>query len=75
MKAYNFSFIITKDNDGYYMANVPDLPGCHTQAKTLAVLYKRIQEAIELYLEVEDQRKKKIVPSKFVGVQQIEIHV
>lgn len=75
MKAYNFSFIITQDSDGYYMANVPDLPGCHTQAKSLAVLYKRIEEAIELYLEVEEKKKKVIVPSKFIGVQQIEIHV
>jgi len=75
MKAYNFSFVITQDSDGYYMASVPELPGCHTQAKSLSVLNKRIEEAIELYLEVEDKKKKTIVPAKFIGVQQIEVHV
>ena len=35
------------------MGSVPELPGCHTQAKTLDGLMERIKEAIELYLEVE----------------------
>ncbi len=75
MKAYNFSFVITQDGDGYYMASVPQLPGCHTQAKSLSTLNKRLGEAIELYLEVEDKKKETIIPSKFIGVQQIEVHV
>lgn len=53
MKTYQFPIIVTQDEDGIYVAEVPSLPGCHTQAKTLPVLYKRIEEAIELYLEVE----------------------
>ena len=48
-----FSVIIEKDEDGYYVASVPALRGCHTQAKSLDVLMKRVQEAIELCLEVE----------------------
>jgi predicted RNase H-like HicB family nuclease len=44
-----FSVIIEKDEDGYFVANVPELPGCHTQARSLDQLNKRIKEAIELY--------------------------
>ncbi|MBO1349632.1 MAG: type II toxin-antitoxin system HicB family antitoxin [Hormoscilla sp. GUM202] len=48
-----FNVIIEKDSQGYLVASVPSLPGCHTQAKSLDKLMERIQEAIELYLEVE----------------------
>ncbi|GBD87739.1 hypothetical protein BMS3Abin03_01673 [bacterium BMS3Abin03] len=48
-----FNVIIEKDEDGYYVASVPALKGCHTQAKSLDELMERIKEAIELCLEVE----------------------
>ena len=47
------SVIIEKDEDNYYVASVPELPGCHTQAKTIDELMKRINDAVSLYLEVE----------------------
>lgn len=47
----DFNIII---EDGFFVASVPELRGCHTQAKSLDVLMKRIREAIELCLEVED---------------------
>lgn len=75
MKKYNFHIVITQDEDGLYVADVPDLPGCHTQAKDLASLYKRIEEAIELYMEVEKAKKNVVVQHKFVGVQQVEISI
>ena len=49
-----FSVIIEKDEDGYFVASVPTLKGCHTQAKSLDLLMKRVKEAIELCLEVGD---------------------
>ncbi|MFZ4657858.1 MAG: type II toxin-antitoxin system HicB family antitoxin [Caldilineaceae bacterium] len=49
-----FSVVIEKDEDGYYVASVPALRGCHTQARSLDVLMKRIKEAIALCLEVEE---------------------
>ena len=45
--------VIEQDYDGFYIASVPTLRGCHTQAKSLDVLMKRIQEAIVLCLDVE----------------------
>jgi len=46
-----YNVVIEQDEDGYYVGIVPELPGCHTQAKSLDELRKRIKEAIELYLE------------------------
>lgn len=53
MMRKEFNVIIEKDEDGYYVASVPTLTGCHTQAKSLDELMERIKEAIELCLEVE----------------------
>jgi len=63
-----FNVVIEKDEDGYFVASVPALRGCHTQAKSLDVLMKRIEEAIELCLEVEDP-----VSNQFVGVQRVAV--
>jgi len=73
MKKYQFPIIVTQDKDGTYLAEVPSLQGCHTQAKSLSTLYKRIEEAVELYLEVEKSKKNTVIQSKFIGVQQIEV--
>lgn len=47
-----FSVVIEKDEDGYYVGSVPELRGCHTQAKSLDELMERVEEAILLCLEV-----------------------
>jgi predicted RNase H-like HicB family nuclease len=43
-----FTVVIERDEDGYYVATVPALPGCHTQAKNLDSLRKRVREVAEL---------------------------
>ena len=50
-KARTFNVVIEQDAEGMYVASVPDLPGCHTQAKSLDTLMKRIREVIALCLE------------------------
>ena len=45
--AKEFDVVIEKDSDGYYVASVPALRGCHTQARSLDQLMERIREAIE----------------------------
>ena len=37
-----FEVVVRTDEDGYYVATVPELPGCHTQAKSLDDLMNRI---------------------------------
>ena len=72
-KSYNFSVIIEKDEQGYFIGKVPSLRSCYTQAKTLPELYKRLQEVVALCLEVErDIFKKPIEQNRFIGVQQLE---
>jgi predicted RNase H-like HicB family nuclease len=66
-----FNIVIEQDEDGYYIASVPELPGCHTQAKSLDELNKRVIEAIELYLEVDKERINKDI--KFIGFQKVEV--
>ena len=51
-----FDVVIEKDSDGYLVAWIPALPGCHTQARSHDELTKRIREAIELCLEVGEPR-------------------
>ena len=65
-----FNVIIEKDEDGFYIASVPALKGCRTQAKSLDELIERTKEAIELCLEEENSV---IYPFDFVGVQKITV--
>ena len=65
-----FTVIIEKGEDGYLISEEVELPGCHTQAKTIDELLKRTKEAISLYLK---STKDKDIYSEFVGVQQIEV--
>jgi predicted RNase H-like HicB family nuclease len=69
-----FTVVIEQDEDGIYVASVPELEGCHTQAKTLDELIERIKEAIKLYLEVESGIVE-AVPLDFVGIQKVEVAV
>ena len=67
----SFNVVIERDEDGYYIASVPSLKGCHTQAKSLDLLIERIKEAIELCLEVEEE----VVTNEFIGIQQVSVSV
>jgi predicted RNase H-like HicB family nuclease len=62
--------VIERDSEGYYVASVPALPGCHTQARSLDELMQRVREAVELYLEVEEAETE---PLEFVGVQKLKL--
>lgn len=65
-----FTVIIEKDSEGYLVASVPELPGCHTQAKSFDQLNERIKEAIELCLEDYNETTEF---NQFIGIQRIAI--
>ena len=67
----NFTVLIEKDEEGWYVAKVPDIPGCYTQGKTIEQAVERIKEAVEVCLESEGEIK----PLTFVGVKKIEIKI
>ena len=52
-----FTVIVERDEDGFYVGSVPELAGCHTQARSLDQLMKRIREAIELCLEAAERER------------------
>jgi predicted RNase H-like HicB family nuclease len=64
-----FNVVVERDEAGWYVASVPALPGCHTQAQSLDELMSRIREAIEAYLEAGEVPS----PLEFVGVQRISV--
>jgi predicted RNase H-like HicB family nuclease len=67
-----FNVIIERDADGYFVASVPNLPGCHTQARSLDELMERIKEAILLCLEVQAQS---IDNLEFIGLQRVAVEI
>ena len=69
-KQQKFTVVIERDEDGYYVATVPALRGCHTQARTLDRLMKRVREAIQLCLADQQDVNAAL---ELVGIQQISI--
>lgn len=67
-----FNVLIEEDEDGTLVASVPELKGCHTQARSLDELMVRIREAIELCLDVNEMSVN--VP-RFVGIQRMSVEV
>jgi predicted RNase H-like HicB family nuclease len=65
-----FDVVIERDEDGYCVASVPQIPGCHTQARSLDEVTKRIREAIELCLQVEGAPEHDL---EFIGIQRITV--
>ena len=73
LKKKIFQVLIERDEDGIYVASVPELPGCHTQASSLDELRTNITEAIEAYLE--SMQKEEKIGLEFIGLQKIEVAV
>ncbi len=62
--------LIEQDEEGYFVATVPALRGCHTQAKSLDTLMKRVREVIELCLQDTNNH---VGPLELIGIQQISV--
>lgn len=48
---------IEQDEAGYYVAEVPALPGCLSQGKTYEEAISNIKEAVEGWLEVMESKQ------------------
>jgi predicted RNase H-like HicB family nuclease len=69
--ARELTVVIERDEAGYLIASVPALPGCHTQARSMDTLLKRVKEVAELCLEVQgDEATDQL---EFVGIQLIAV--
>lgn len=69
MKKQQFVVVIEQDEDGVYIAKVPDLPGCHTYGRSLEELNKNLEEVIGLW---KKNHKKIQEPLRFHGIQIFE---
>ena len=70
MATQEFHVVVEKGDDGYYVASVVELPGCHTQAKVLGDIDARVKEAITVYLEAEGEN---LTLPEFVALKKIRI--
>lgn len=60
--------VIERDEEGWFVASVPNLSGCHTQGSTIQEARERIAEAIHAYLG-EDEAP----PTTFVAIERIAV--
>lgn len=72
MKKFTFTVLIEKDENGGYVATVPELKGCHTQGETIAELMANVKEAIELCLEVHNKDGINVFNTQFIEAKQLE---
>lgn len=69
MAKREFYVVIEKDEDGFFVGEVPQLRACYTQGRTLDELMKNIKEVIEFCLGEEDPGSS----PQFVGIHKVEI--
>jgi predicted RNase H-like HicB family nuclease len=65
-----FDVMIERDAEGYYVVSAPQVPGCHTQARSLDAVNERIREAIEVCLEVQVTPEQDL---EFIGIQRVTV--
>ena len=64
-----FYVVIERDEDGYYVGEVPQLRACYSQGRTLDELMTNIKEVVKLCLEEEGEEE----PAEFVGIHKVAI--
>ncbi len=74
-QTYNFPVIIEKDEDGFFVADCPDLAGCHTQGKTIEEAITNIRDAIKLHLKILKEEKQEIPVIHPVSLTSLEFSV
>lgn len=74
-QTYNFPVIIEKDEDGFFVADCPDLAGCHTQGKTLEEAITNIRDVIKLHLKILKEEKQDIPNLKPVSLTSLEVAI
>lgn len=72
---YNFPVIIEKDEDGFFVADCPEIQGCHTQGKTLEEAITNIRDAIKLNLKISKEDRQEIPKVQPVSLTSLEVTV
>ena len=72
---YKFPVIIEKDEDGLFVADCPDLQGCHTQGRTIEEAITNIRDAIKLHLKILKEEKQDIPKVEPVSMTSLEVSI
>lgn len=73
---HEFTVIIERDPESdWLVGSVAELPGCYTQARTLASLEENMREAIQVFLETLSEQESQGPFPTFVGLQRLEVAV
>jgi predicted RNase H-like HicB family nuclease len=67
-RAREFYVVIERDEDGYYVGEVPQLRACYSQGRTLEELLENIREVIQICLEEGEEPS-----AEFIGLQKVII--
>lgn len=70
-----YSIVIEQDEDGFYCASIPALPGCFSNGATHAEAVANIRDAAALHLEVLREHGDPIPPPRPVTVEELDIAV
>ncbi|MBI2596654.1 type II toxin-antitoxin system HicB family antitoxin [Candidatus Daviesbacteria bacterium] len=74
-KTYNFPVIIEKDEEGFFVADCPEIQGCHTQGKTLEESITNIRDAIKLNLRISKEDRQEIPRMQPVSLTSLEVAI
>jgi predicted RNase H-like HicB family nuclease len=69
MTRREFYVLIEKDEDGFFVGEVPGLAGCYSQGQTVDELLDNIREAIALCLEEDPDQEQ----PEFIGLQKVAV--
>lgn len=75
MKTYQFPIVVEKDEAGFFVADCPNLQGCHTQGKTLEEAVNNLKEAVELHLQDRLEAGEEIPQTTPVKITSLEVSV
>jgi predicted RNase H-like HicB family nuclease len=64
-----FDVVLEQGETGVWIADVPSLPGCHTQGETREEALENVKDAIKLYLEVEGE----VPPQHPVSIERVNV--
>ena len=63
--AHQYAVVVEQDEDGYFVASCLALKGCHSQGRTEEEALVNIREAIEGWLEVEEEKaRRRLLPGQ-----------
>ena len=74
MRHFNFSIVIERDADGYFVS-CPELQGCYSQGETYEEALENIKDAIKLHLEDRIAESEEIPSQKSVSLSTVEVSV